>query len=249
VFTATAVREAVAGIHDAPVATASPVDPGNNHAYRVTFRDGRRAFLKVGTRFPDAFPAEPATVAFLAQETTVPVPEVLTTGTEPLEYPFAVYEYVDGAGTINLLDAAVEAGVEAFVMESAIGVGDEPASPLAAAFDVVIQPIQRAKAEAEAAIREAPVRHTVLRPGVLTNGPRTDTVSVAEPGAKLWGSVSRADVARLMIAAPVTPAAADRTLEVVAKPSFPKRSENFDWQLPGSGASETITVETPDDGA
>lgn len=96
-FTATAVREAVAGIHDAPVATASPVDPGNNHAYRVTFRDGRRAFLKVGTRFPDAFPAEPATVAFLAQETTVPVPEVLTTGTEPLEYPFAVYEYVDGA--------------------------------------------------------------------------------------------------------------------------------------------------------
>ena len=158
-------------------------------------------------------------------------------------------EYVDGAGTINLLDAAVDAGVEAFVMESAIGVGDEPASPLAAAFDVVIQPIQRAKAEAEAAIREAPVRHTVLRPGVLTNGPRTDTVSVAEPGAKLWGSVSRADVARLMIAAPVTPAAADRTLEVVAKPSFPKRSENIDWQLPGSGASETITVETPEDGA
>ena len=89
-------------------------------------------------------------------------------------------EYVDGAGTINLLDGAVEAGVEAFVMESAIGVGDEPASPLAAAFDVLIQPIQRAKAEAEAAIREAPVRHTILRPGVLTNGPRTDTEALGE---------------------------------------------------------------------
>lgn len=157
-------------------------------------------------------------------------------------------EYVDGAGTINLLDEAVDAGVEAFVMESAIGVGDEPASPLAAAFDVLIQPIQRAKAEAEAAIREAPVRHTILRPGVLTNGPRTDTVSVAEPGAKLWGSVSRADVARLLVAAPVTPAAADRTLEVVAKPSFPKRSLDIDWQLPRSRGSDTITVDTPDEG-
>lgn len=157
-------------------------------------------------------------------------------------------EYVDGKGTTNLLNAAVDAGVKAFVMESAIGVGDEPASPLAAAFDVAIQPIQRAKAAAEAAIREAPVRHTILRPGVLTNGPRTDTVSVAEPGAKLWGSVSRADVARLMIAAPVTPAAEDRTLEVVAKPSFPDRALHIDWQLPRSEQAGTVTVDTPDGG-
>ncbi|GGK73356.1 NAD(P)-binding oxidoreductase [Haloarcula sebkhae] len=157
-------------------------------------------------------------------------------------------EYVDGTGTINLLDSAVDAGVEAFVMESAIGVGDEPASPLAAAFDVVIQPIQRAKAAAEAAIREAPIRHTILRPGVLTSGPRTDTVSVAEPGAKLWGSVSRADVARLMIASPVTPAAEDRTLEVVAKPSFPNRALDIDWQLPRNERAGTVSVDTPDDG-
>ncbi|MUV49434.1 NAD(P)-binding oxidoreductase [Haloarcula sp. CBA1122] len=156
-------------------------------------------------------------------------------------------EYVDGAGTINLLGAAVDAGVDAFVMESAIGVGDEPASPLATAFDVIIRPIQRAKAEAEAAIRDAPVRHTILRPGVLTNGPRTDTVSVAEPGAKLWGSVSRADVARLMIASPVTPAAEDRTLEVVARPSFPNRALDIEWRLPRSGASETVLVDTPDE--
>lgn len=155
-------------------------------------------------------------------------------------------EYVDGAGTVNLLDAAVEAGVKAFVMESAIGVGDEPASPLATAFDVVITPIQRAKADAEAKIRAADIQHTILRPGVLTNGPRTDSVSVAEPGAKLWGSVSRADVARLMIAAPVTPAAADRTLEVVSKPSFPERSLAIDWQLPRSRESRQVSVEGSD---
>ncbi|PSQ42240.1 3-beta hydroxysteroid dehydrogenase [Halobacteriales archaeon QS_9_68_42] len=142
--------------------------------------------------------------------------------------------YVDGAGNLALLEAAVEAGVDAFVMESALGVGDDPASALATAFDLFIGPVQRAKAEAEAAVRAAPVRHTVLRPGALTGGPRTDDVTVAEPGARLWGLVSRADVARLMVAAPTTPDAADRTFEVVATPSFRDRAVDVEWRLPGS---------------
>ncbi|MDS0261067.1 NAD(P)H-binding protein [Haloarcula sp. S1CR25-12] len=141
--------------------------------------------------------------------------------------------YVDGVGAQNLLDAALTADVDAFAMESAIGVGPEDASVLATVFDMVIGPIQRAKAATEAALREAPLRHTILRPGILTNGPRTDDVTVAEPGAKLWGAVSRADVARLLIAAPVTDAAADRTFEVVSKPAFRDRRLHIDWQLPG----------------
>lgn len=127
-------------------------------------------------------------------------------------------EFVDGVGARNLLSAAVDERVRAFVMESALGVGDDPASPLAPLFDAVIGPVQRAKAETEAALRDAPLDHTILRPGVLTGGPRTDTVQVASPGAKLWGTVSRADVARLMAAAPWTPAATDRTFEVVDNP-------------------------------
>ncbi|MFB6169115.1 MAG: NAD(P)-binding oxidoreductase [Haloferacaceae archaeon] len=139
---------------------------------------------------------------------------------------------VDGAGAQALLDAAVDAGVAAFAMESALGVGDEPASPLASLFDLVIGPVQRAKAETETALRQAPIRHTVLRPGVLTNGARTDQVTVARPGARLWGAVSRADVARLLAAAPVTPAAEDETFEVVATPRFRDRALDVDWQLP-----------------
>jgi uncharacterized protein YbjT (DUF2867 family) len=153
--------------------------------------------------------------------------------------------FVDGEGNRALLDAAVDAGVEAFVMESALGVGDEPASRLAALFEVAIGPVQRAKADAEAAVRAAPIRHTVLRPGLLTNGPRTDDVAVAEPGARLWGWVSRADVARLMAAAPVTEAAADRTLEVVARPRFPERRLPVDWRMPGD-PDRPITVESAD---
>jgi uncharacterized protein YbjT (DUF2867 family) len=139
--------------------------------------------------------------------------------------------FVDGAGARNLVSAAVDAGVRAFVMESALGVGDEPASRLAAVFDLVIGPIQRAKAETEAALRDAALEHTILRPGILTGGSRTDTVQVAPPGARLWGTVSRADVARLMIAAPWTPAATGRTFEVVDNPLFrgSDRTVAVDW--------------------
>ncbi len=139
---------------------------------------------------------------------------------------------VDGAGVRALLDAAVGADIGAFVMESALGVGDEPASRLTALFDRVIGPVQRAKAETEAALRAAPLRHTVLRPGLLTDGPRTDAVTVARPGARLWGAVSRADVARVMAAAPVTPAAADETFELVATPRLRSRGLAVDWQMP-----------------
>lgn len=142
--------------------------------------------------------------------------------------------FVDGEGTRALLEAATEASVESFVMESALGVGDGPASPLATAFDLFIGSIQRAKARAEAAIRSAPVRHTILRPGVLTNGARTDDVTVARPGARLWGVVSRADVARSLVAAPVTPAAADETFEIVSTPRFRDRAVAIEWSLPGT---------------
>jgi uncharacterized protein YbjT (DUF2867 family) len=140
--------------------------------------------------------------------------------------------FVDGAGNRALLEAAVDADVDAFAMESAIGVGSEAASPLASAFGAFIEPLQEAKGEAEAAIREAPVRHTILRPGVLTNGRRTGLVTTAEPGAKLWGTVSRADVAWLMTAAPATEGAANRTFEVVSTPRFPDRGVDVNWTLP-----------------
>lgn len=172
---------------------------------------------------------------------------VSAVGSTPLD-AFGGGPLVDGEGTIALLEAAEAAGVEAFVMESAIGVGDDPASPLATAFDAVIGPIQAAKGAAEAAVRESSLGHTILRPGILTGGPRTDDVTVADPGARLWGAVSRADVARLLVAAPVTDAATDRTFEVVSTPAFRDRGEAVRWRLPERSDSVSITV-AGDDGA
>ncbi|QAU14019.1 SDR family oxidoreductase [Halorubrum sp. BOL3-1] len=140
--------------------------------------------------------------------------------------------YVDGAGNCALVDAADAAGVETFVMESAIGVGPEPASRLAGAFDAFIGPLQEAKATAESAIRSASLTHTILRPGVLTDGRRTDLTTVARPGSKLWGTVSRSDVARLLLSAPTTSEAENETFELVSTPRFPKRDARIPWTMP-----------------
>lgn len=105
VFARSAIRAAVEGAGTgSPVATIRRIDAGNNHAYRVDRRDGTAQFLKVGTRFPERFPTEPATVSFLRRETDLPVPRVHATGEAPLGYPFAVYEFVPGAGVGSVAD-------------------------------------------------------------------------------------------------------------------------------------------------
>jgi uncharacterized protein YbjT (DUF2867 family) len=167
-----------------------------------------------------------------ADRATAGVDHVLSAvGSSPLAVVGAD-ELVDGLGTRRLLSAAVDNGAETFVMESALGVGDGPTSLVGSAFNLFIRPIQRAKAEAEAAIRDAPIQHTIFRPGVLTAGSRSGDVQVAPPGERLWGTVSRADVARLMAAAPSTPAAAEATFEVVRNPLLKDRSTAVEWQLP-----------------
>ncbi|GAB7095202.1 hypothetical protein JCM30237_23550 [Halolamina litorea] len=98
-FTHTAIRDALQAVneHESAVATILAVDAGTNHSYRITFEDGSRRLLKVGTRFPDAFPAEPKTMAVLGERTDIPVPQVYGMGESPLGYPFAVYEFVPSA--------------------------------------------------------------------------------------------------------------------------------------------------------
>jgi uncharacterized protein YbjT (DUF2867 family) len=103
---------------------------------------------------------------------------------------------------------------------------------MARLFGLAIGPVLDAKTEAERAIRESGLRYTILRPGILTTGAATDDVQVGPAGIGLWGAVSRADVARLLVAAPFTPDAADRTLEVARNPLLRGRSERIDWQHP-----------------
>lgn len=144
-----------------------------------------------------------------------PVDAVLCAVGSTVTEVFLADRLVDGPGVVNLARAAVDAGVERFVFQSAIGVGDSrPRPPLLYKLPIA-RPLE-AKARAEEALRAMDVAHTVVRPGVLTNGPRREDLLVAEGGDTVFGLVSRADVARLMVSALATPAAAGRTFEVVS---------------------------------
>lgn len=96
-FSHSAIREAIHNVHADPVSvtTISPIEPGKNHSYRITLQNGSTLFLKVGTRFPDAFPAEPKTMELLRRDTDLPIPRVHATGKAPLGYPFAVHEFIN----------------------------------------------------------------------------------------------------------------------------------------------------------
>ena len=152
-------------------------------------------------------------------------------GSDPREVLLAD-ELVDGVGNRNLVESAADAGVEAIVMESSLGVDGDRASAMARFFGLAIGPVLDAKSEAERSIRESGLRYTIIRPGLLTTLSATDDVQVAPAGAGLWGTVSRADVARLLVAAPFTPDAAGRTLEVVRNPLLRERNGRIDWQHP-----------------
>ncbi|WP_306057311.1 NAD(P)-binding oxidoreductase [Natronococcus wangiae] len=138
---------------------------------------------------------------------------------------------VDRTGVSNLLTAAVSEGVSHFVHQSAIGVGSSKAGlPLPARL--VIRGSLKAKHDAETAIRRSEIDYTIVRPGKLTNEPPSGDIVVGEGGDSVSGSISRADVARVMAAAPFTGDARNRTLEVVNRGGLsgpPKRVVDVDW--------------------
>lgn len=138
--------------------------------------------------------------------------------------------HVDGVGNENLVSAARDMGVEAFVMESSLGVDGDRGSWMARFFRSVIGPVVEAKTRAERAIRESGLRYTIFRPGMLVS--YGDLGRVDDAGSGLWGVASRGRVARLMAAAPFTYDAIDRTFEVAANPLQRGYGLSMDWRGP-----------------
>lgn len=139
-----------------------------------------------------------------------------TLGTPPGPRHVLGGKLVDRTGVINLVTAAVGAKVSHFVYLSAIGVGNSRAR-LPRLARLLIRGTLRAKQDAEASLRRSGLGYTIVRPGRLTNEPPSDEILVGEGGDTLHGTIPRADVARVMAAAPFTPEARNRTLEVVSR--------------------------------
>ncbi|GHJ16739.1 MULTISPECIES: NAD(P)H-binding protein [unclassified Micromonospora] len=117
---------------------------------------------------------------------------------------------VDRGAAVLLADAAVHAGVRRYLLVSSMGVDDAPAP----GTDDVWAAYLRAKKAAEDDVTGRDLDVTVLRPGRLTDD---------EPGGRITlarhvppGAISRADVARVLLALLETPGTAGHTVELVA---------------------------------
>jgi uncharacterized protein YbjT (DUF2867 family) len=99
---------------------------------------------------------------------------------------------LDRDGAVRLLEAAVSADVDRYLMVSTIGAEHPPDD------DEVFSVYLRAKAEADRAVIESDRAWTIVRPVRLTDDPGSGAVSItAEP---VPGTVSRDDVASVLAA-------------------------------------------------
>jgi nucleoside-diphosphate-sugar epimerase len=123
----------------------------------------------------------------------------------------------DGEGNINLIAAAAKKGVKKFVLVTSVGCGDSKAAPGEKVY-AALEPVLKEKDRAEAALRAAAAQHgmafTIVRPGGLVSEPATGNGVLTEDTA-VCGSITRDDVAQLVIKALFSKKADGKTLTAV----------------------------------
>ncbi len=117
-------------------------------------------------------------------------------------------ETVDFGAAVKLRRAAEQAGVQRYVMVSAMGTDDPPAD------DDVFSVYLRAKARADADLADSDLAWTIVRPGRLTDDEATGRVAAARHVER--GEVPRADVAAVLAASLADEHTIGRVFEVVA---------------------------------
>ena len=128
-------------------------------------------------------------------------------------------EFVDFGGVRNLVDAAVEHGVRHFVLLTAIGTTD-PAHP----FNRISGGALEWRFKGEEYLRASGLSYTIVRPGGLNDEPPGQQGVLITQGDQwrdyLGSTLSRADLARVLLEAAVNPAAQRVTVEVVNDPEL-----------------------------
>lgn len=122
-------------------------------------------------------------------------------------------ETVDRDAAVLLADAAEAAGVQPYVMISAMGA--DANTPDDAADDDVFVAYLRAKGAADDLIRSrTELLATIVRPGQLTDEPGTGKVTIAASTGR--GAIPRADVAAVLVAVLDAPQTAGQTFELIS---------------------------------
>ena len=119
----------------------------------------------------------------------------------------------DYLGNKNLIDAAMKAGVQKFILVSSIGSGESViALPPQALETLKLVLIEKEKAEKH--LIESGLTYTVIRPGGLKSEPATGNGVVTED-YKVAGTIHRADVAQLVCQCLFSDAANNKILSAV----------------------------------
>jgi putative NADH-flavin reductase len=109
---------------------------------------------------------------------------------------------IEAVGTRNILTAMQTAGVRRLIAVTSMGVGDS-ADQMAFLFRILmkitLKKVMEAKEEQERLIRASDLDWTIVRPGGLTDGPRTGTYSAGVEKSIRARRVSRADVAEFVL--------------------------------------------------
>jgi uncharacterized protein YbjT (DUF2867 family) len=105
-------------------------------------------------------------------------------------------ERADYLGNKNLVDAAVRAGVQKFILVSSIGSGDSIVALSPQALET-LKPVLIEKEKAEQHLIESGLTYTIVRPGGLKSEPATGNAVLTED-PKVSGMIHRADVANLV---------------------------------------------------
>ncbi|MCX7592277.1 MAG: SDR family oxidoreductase [Fischerella sp.] len=102
----------------------------------------------------------------------------------------------DYIGNKNLIDAAVKAGVQKFILVSSIGAGNSVVA-LSPQILEALQPVLIDKEKAEQHLIKSGLIYTIIRPGGLQSEPATRNGVLTED-PRIAGMINRADVAQLV---------------------------------------------------
>jgi len=108
-------------------------------------------------------------------------------------------------GTRNVVRVMEKLGVKRFICESSLGIGDSKGQ-LGPVYNFIVIPVLLRgifadKEVQETIIKESSLQWVIVRPGALTNGPRTGKyrAGFANDDGSIRGKISRADVADFML--------------------------------------------------
>lgn len=111
-------------------------------------------------------------------------------------------EPVEAAGTAQIIEAMQTEGVRRLVVVTSLGVGDSKKQvPMffRALMKTVLRKVMAAKEEQEKLIQESGLDWIIVRPGGLTDGPKTGSYTAGLDKSITGGQVARADVADFVL--------------------------------------------------